>query len=201
MKASYEFVLLSLLVAFSWESPLNTQPPKQSVRQVKLPKKDWGTALVSRARILPGLKRKIRDCSRCSIKWVMILNSVSGIGFLRISVDWAKNSCLLSVDLEEDSIPKRAISEDSGCYDQSPSCSYWALTGQCHNNPNLQRTCCVWCNHMKTLLQVKYFSCHDKSSVHDCYRWAIQDECYKNPAFMLQFCCNSCRIEDVVIPW
>ncbi|XP_073257936.1 uncharacterized protein [Porites lutea] len=138
MKASYEFVLLSLLVAFSWESPLNTQPPKQSVRQV---------------------------------------------------------------DLEEDSIPKRAISEDSGCYDQSPSCSYWALTGQCHNNPNLQRTCCVWCNHMKTLLQVKYFSCHDKSSVHDCYRWAIQDECYKNPAFMLQFCCNSCRIEDVVIPW
>ena len=40
---------------------------------------------------------------------------------------------------------------DSGCYDQSPSCSYWALTGQCHNNPNLQRFCCVWCNHMKSM--------------------------------------------------
>ena len=37
MKASYEFVLLSLLVGFSSESPLNAQPPKQSVRQVKLP--------------------------------------------------------------------------------------------------------------------------------------------------------------------
>ena len=40
---------------------------------------------------------------------------------------------------------------DSGCYDQSPSCSYWALTGQCHNNPNLQRSCCLWCNHMKSM--------------------------------------------------
>ena len=46
----------------------------------------------------------------------------------------------------------RVISlSDSGCYDQSPSCSYWALTGQCHNNPNLQRSCCVWCNHMKSM--------------------------------------------------
>ena len=37
MKASHEFVLLNLLVGFSWESPLNAQPPKKSVRQVKLP--------------------------------------------------------------------------------------------------------------------------------------------------------------------
>ena len=41
MKVSYEFVLLSLLVAFSWGSPLNAQPPKQSIRQVKLPSKAY----------------------------------------------------------------------------------------------------------------------------------------------------------------
>ena len=39
MRASYEFVLLSLLVAFSWGSPLNAPPPKQSVRQVRPPSK------------------------------------------------------------------------------------------------------------------------------------------------------------------
>ena len=39
MRASYEFVLLSLLVAFSWGNPLNAPPPKQSVRQVRLPSK------------------------------------------------------------------------------------------------------------------------------------------------------------------
>ena len=41
MKASYEFVLLSLFVAFSWGSPLNEQPPKQSIRQVKVPTKAY----------------------------------------------------------------------------------------------------------------------------------------------------------------
>ena len=39
---------------------------------------------------------------------------------------------------------------DSGCYDQSPSCSYWALTGQCDANPKLHTSCCVWCKHMKS---------------------------------------------------
>ena len=46
----------------------------------------------------------------------------------------------------------RVISlSDSGCYDQSPSCSYWALTGQCDANPNLQSFCCVWCIHVKSM--------------------------------------------------
>ena len=38
MKASYEFIMLNLLVAFSWGSRLNTVPgsPKQSIHQVKL---------------------------------------------------------------------------------------------------------------------------------------------------------------------
>ncbi|XP_073258094.1 uncharacterized protein [Porites lutea] len=136
MKTSYEFVLLSLLVAFSWGSPLNAQPPKQSVRQV---------------------------------------------------------------DLEEDFIPRRAISEDSGCYDQSPSCSYWALTGQCDANPNLQSFCCVWCIHVKRLQFVKNYKCHDRYV--NCYDWAKRNECYKNPAYMLQFCCDSCRDAGIIVPW
>lgn len=136
MRASYEFVLLSLLVAFSWGNPLNAPPPKQSVRQV---------------------------------------------------------------DLEEDSIPRRAILEDSGCYDQSPSCSYWALTGQCDANPKLHTSCCVWCKHMKKVEFAKNYFCYDQNS--NCYNWATRNECYKNPAYMLQFCCGSCRNIGIIVPW
>ena len=46
----------------------------------------------------------------------------------------------------------RVISvSDSGCYDQSPSCSYWALTSQCDAHPSLLTSCCDWCNHEKSM--------------------------------------------------
>ena len=38
---------------------------------------------------------------------------------------------------------------------------------------------------------VKNYKCHDRYV--NCYDWAKRNECYKNPAYMLQFCCDSCR--------
>ncbi|CAH3035930.1 unnamed protein product, partial [Porites lobata] len=138
MKASCEFVLLSVLFAFSWG-------------------KD-----IQKTRLQPGIpKQSVRIES--------------------IDVNSKKNF---------DS--QRFISEDASCVDKSPYCGNWALRGECKKNPRyMEGNCCVWCNHIITLQNIKANSCSDDNS--HCVHWANGNECCKNPAYMLENCCSACK--------
>ncbi|CAH3035928.1 unnamed protein product [Porites lobata] len=146
MKASYGFVLLSLLFAFSWGKYIQRTRlgiPKQAVREES--------------------------------------TDVQPV-----------EQTVFQVDSDRNIISQEVISKSASCVDKSPSCGYWALIGECTKNPGYMLTsCCVWCNHMKTLKNIASTSCTDEDA--NCGVWANKGECCKNPAYMLERCCAACK--------
>ncbi|XP_078352849.1 uncharacterized protein LOC144637661 [Oculina patagonica] len=84
----------------------------------------------------------------------------------------------------------------TSCIDKHASCQYWALRGECTNNPGyMNANCCLWCNHVN---QLKSKSCTNSNG--NCQNWANTGECCKNPAYMLDFCCAACRAKGYTLP-
>jgi hypothetical protein len=80
-----------------------------------------------------------------------------------------------------------ASGESAGdqCTDSHDSCSDWAASGECSNNPGYMLTnCCASCESAGV-------QCTDSNEF--CGAWAASGECSNNPGYMLTNCCASCK--------
>ncbi|WP_437836047.1 hypothetical protein [Sorangium sp. So ce1153] len=71
------------------------------------------------------------------------------------------------------------------CTDSNDSCSAWAASGECSNNPGYMLTnCCASCKSAGN-------QCTDSND--SCSAWAASGKCSNNPGYMLTNCCASCE--------
>ncbi|EYB83225.1 hypothetical protein Y032_0340g2994 [Ancylostoma ceylanicum] len=95
---------------------------------------------------------------------------------------------------------------ESNCCDKHESCSYWAGIKECKKNPKwMLSNCQLACRACKTdsvpsrpSTQTSLCGVGDKSSCCDkhksCAHWAANNECKKNPKWMLANCQRSCEV-------